>query len=170
MARERASGTRVSATPIWEEALGNATAGGLIPSFTLSPERRSALHERLGRTLPDEVFTMVVTGHRVLVAPRAVRDRTSSGLLYIPPSTQERQKLEMGAGWIINAGPGAGSDAPHPGGPLCHSVSDLVGREVLFKRYSGTTIQLGEDERDEWTGALVMLTDRDILAFGGDTL
>lgn len=70
--------------------------------------RRDALHQALGRTLPDEVWDLRLVGFRILVAPEPVVDR-HKGLLYKPRSAVEREQLAMGAGWIIGVGPEVGS-------------------------------------------------------------
>jgi len=131
----------------------------------LPPGLRPRLYERLGRELPPAVWEHIPTGSRVLIAPEPVSEK--QGLLWKPRSVTERQKLEMGAGWIIGVGPTAGAEAPHPGGirtAVCAPV--LLGFHVLFKSYSGVSLRIAEDE-EEFGGSLLVMTDRDILAVGG---
>jgi co-chaperonin GroES (HSP10) len=131
---------------------------------TLPPERRAALHAKLGRELSPEVYDLILTGHRVLVVPEPVSERTK-GLLYKPRSAIEREQLEMGAGWVIAVGPLAGQlGAPHPVGAHCDHPADLLGRRVLFKAYSGVNLRTSEEDT-EFGGqyALLVLTDRDLL-------
>ena len=139
----------------------------VLTGVCLNPEQREALQKRLGRELSEEVWAHSITGHRILICPEPVQDRYK-GLLFKPRSAQEREGLEMGAGWIIAAGPLAGSgDDWFPGGILCQNPSDLLGLHVIFKSHSGVTIKTNEDD-EEFQGkhVLLVLTTRDILAIG----
>ncbi|MCI0408603.1 MAG: hypothetical protein L0191_08575 [Acidobacteria bacterium] len=139
---------------------------GLLMGATLPPALRAKLYELIGRELPDSVWEHTPTGSRILVAPEPVSETTSGGVLWKPRSMVERQKMEMGAGWIIAVGPHAGDLAPHPGGMMTATgPADLLGLHVLFKSYSGVSLRIAEDE-EEFGGSLLVMTDRDILAVG----
>lgn len=46
---------------------------------------------------------IIVVGDRVLIKPKKLSDKTSSGL-YLPPGVQEKEKIQ--SGYIMKAGPG----------------------------------------------------------------
>lgn len=148
-----------------DSVTGSAHVGilpGLVLPFGL---RRAALAILLKRDLPAEVWEQQLTGHRVLVVPEPVSEQMAGGLLYKPRSVQKRQELEMGAGWVIAVGPCVGQPgAPHPVGVLCTEPAALLGAHVLFKQYSGTNLRIS-DEDTEFEGNLIVLTDRDLLAW-----
>jgi hypothetical protein len=145
----------------------------------LPPERRPALHEKLGRDLGPEVWDLHMTGHRLLIAPEPVSDRMGSGLLYKVRSQKDREALEMGAGWIIGAGPlagfmgeGAGAQAYPVGLLLRRGTEDptspgvLLGLHVLYRQYSGINLKTNaEDAEFGGTHSLIVLPTRDILAW-----
>lgn len=139
---------------------------GLAPGFVLSPDLRPWLHTVIGRELHPDLYRMHPQGHRLLVVPDPVSERTGSGMLYKPRSAQERQELMMGAGRVVAVGPLVGAaGAPHPVGLLCNHPADLLGRHIYYESYAGTTIRTNEEESEFGEKfSLVMLTDRDILA------
>lgn len=149
---------------------GNSSTRGveglILPAVVLPPgPRRQALAKLLGRDLPDEVWAQQLTGHRMLVVPEPVSERVAGGLLWKPRSVQKRQELEMGAGWVISAGPLVGQPgSPHPVGLVCATPSHSLGIHVLFKQYSGTNLRIAEEDT-EFEGNLIVLTDRDLLAW-----
>ena len=136
----------------------------LRPGTSLPVDRRVALHEKLGRELPAEVYDQHLTGHRVLVAPTPIDEKTAGGILFKPRSVVERQTLSASAGWIIAAGPLAGFDDGYNAGALCEHPSDLLGRYVTFKKYSGTALRVGEKDADsDWEGEVFVLTDKELM-------
>lgn len=137
----------------------------LVTGSSLPETLRKTLHEKLGRELPPEVYAQNITGRRILVAPQPVDEKW--GLLWKPRSTTEREKLEMGTGWVIAVGPLVGNaGAPHVAGSvLCDEPEDLLGHKILFKKYTGVALQMAADE-DEWGGSLTCMTDCDVLAIG----
>lgn len=137
----------------------------LVLGSSLPLSLRGLLHDKLGRELPEEVYRQQITGRRILVAPQPVDEKW--GLLYKPRGAIEREKLQMGAGWVIAVGPLVGNPgAPHVAGSvLCSEPEDLLGHRVLYKAYTGVALQLDPDE-DEWQGSLVVMTDCDVLAIG----
>jgi co-chaperonin GroES (HSP10) len=46
---------------------------------------------------------LIVVGDKVLIKPRAPRDKTGSGL-FLPPGVEEQEKLQ--SGYVIRTGPG----------------------------------------------------------------
>jgi len=51
----------------------------------------------------DKLKKLIVVGDRVLIRPGKGNDKTASGL-YLPPSVQEREKIQ--SGYVIKVGPG----------------------------------------------------------------
>lgn len=137
----------------------------IVTGSSLPEPLRKTLHLKLGRELPEEVYAQSITGRRLLVAPQPVDEKW--GLLWKPRSTTEREKLEMGTGWVIAVGPLVGNaGAPHVAGSvLCDLPEDLLGHKILYKKYTGVSLQMAADE-DEWGGSLVVMTDCDVLAIG----
>jgi chaperonin GroES len=54
------------------------------------------------KAVPD-ISKFVVIGDRVLIKPKTVQERTSSGL-FLPPGIQEKENIQYG--YIVKAGPG----------------------------------------------------------------
>jgi co-chaperonin GroES (HSP10) len=54
-------------------------------------------------TEDNKLKKLIVVGDRVLIRPKKVSDRTSSGL-YLPPGVHEKEKIH--SGYIMKTGPG----------------------------------------------------------------
>jgi chaperonin GroES len=54
-------------------------------------------------TADNKLKKLIVVGDRVLIRPAKESDKTESGL-YLPPSVQEKEKIQRG--YVIKAGPG----------------------------------------------------------------
>ncbi len=54
-------------------------------------------------TADNKLKKLIVVGDRVLIRPAKESDKTESGL-YLPPSVQEKEKVQRG--YVIKAGPG----------------------------------------------------------------
>lgn len=54
-------------------------------------------------TADNKLKKLIVVGDRVLIRPAKESDRTESGL-YLPPSVQEKEKIQRG--YVIKVGPG----------------------------------------------------------------
>ena len=54
-------------------------------------------------TADNKLKKLIVVGDRVLIRPVKESDRTDSGL-YLPPSVQEKEKIQRG--YVIKVGPG----------------------------------------------------------------
>jgi len=54
-------------------------------------------------TAENKLKKLIVVGDRVLIRPAKESDRTDSGL-YLPPSVQEKEKIQRG--FVIKVGPG----------------------------------------------------------------
>ena len=142
--------------------------GGVLPGATLSPTQQERLHKLIGRVLPPVVYAHTMSGRRVLVAPEPVRHKTEGGL-WKPTSVREREQMEMGAGWVVAAGPLVGSDhcGHNAGSILCKSPEDLLMRHVIYQVHAGGNLKLSDDDT-EFGGetAIVVMTDMDIWMVG----
>lgn len=138
----------------------------MIPSsFTLEPEHRPALETITKRVLDPRVWSLQITGSQVLVVPDPVDKQ--HGALWLPASAIERRQLSMGAGWIVAAGPFAGSERPTLKiGLRTTSPTDLLGLHIYFQAYSGINFKTSAED-DEFGGpdALVVLDTSDIFAW-----
>lgn len=74
-------------------------------------------------------------GHRVLIAPELVEEKTATGIV-IPIQATEKEQLAQVMGLVIEVGPEA--YAEHPA-PWCK-----IGDRVIFGKYSGLTFK-GKD-------------------------
>lgn len=54
-------------------------------------------------TPDNKLKRLIVVGDRVLIKPKAMSEKTKSGL-YLPPGVQEKEKIQ--SGYIIKVGPG----------------------------------------------------------------
>ena len=54
-------------------------------------------------TAKNTLKNIIVVGDRVLIKPKKLSDKTTSGL-YLPPGVQEKEKIQ--SGYIMKAGPG----------------------------------------------------------------
>ncbi|MBT1710444.1 co-chaperone GroES family protein [Fulvivirgaceae bacterium PWU5] len=54
-------------------------------------------------TADNRLKKLIVVGDRVLIRPTTYTDKTASGL-YLPPSVQEKEKIQ--SGYVIKVGPG----------------------------------------------------------------
>ena len=54
-------------------------------------------------TAKNTLKNIIVVGDRVLIKPKKLSDKTSSGL-YLPPGVHEKEKIQ--SGYIMKAGPG----------------------------------------------------------------
>jgi len=54
-------------------------------------------------TPEEKLKKIIVVGDRVLIKPKKMSERTSSGL-YLPPGVQEKEKIQ--SGYIMKMGPG----------------------------------------------------------------
>jgi len=54
-------------------------------------------------TTDNKLKKLIVVGDRILIKPSTPNERTESGL-YLPPSMQEREKIQQG--YVIKTGPG----------------------------------------------------------------
>lgn len=54
-------------------------------------------------TADNRLKKLIVVGDRVLIKPTTYTDKTASGL-YLPPSVQEKEKIQ--SGYVIKVGPG----------------------------------------------------------------
>jgi len=89
-------------------------------------------------------------GHRVVVKPDDVQERTESGI-YLPPQGIDRKKAEMTTGELVAVGRNAWK-AFDDGAPWAE-----VGDTVIYAKYGGYSV------RDEDGGEYRILNDEDIV-------
>jgi chaperonin GroES len=89
-------------------------------------------------------------GDRVVVRPTEQEEVTASGIV-LPDTAKEKPQR----GQVIAVGPGRLAD---DGSRLPMDVKD--GEEVLFAKYAGTEVKVGEDE-------YLIISEKDILAIVG---
>ena len=93
------------------------------------------------------VSTVKPLGDRVFVKVSAPQERTAGGL-YLPDNAQEKPQV----GEVAAVGPGKRNDDGSR-----QEVDIKVGDKVLYSKYAGTDIKLGNEE-------YVLLSEKDILA------
>lgn len=131
--------------------------------YTVAPQNRAELHQRLKREIPEAVYGLHMQGHRMLVALDPA-DEMYRGVLLKPKRAVEREQTEMGSGWVVAVGPVVGQPgAPHPVGLMCDAPEDALGLHVYFQMWTGKVFRTDEDD-EEFSGtmSLVVLTDKDI--------
>ncbi|MEA2038870.1 MAG: co-chaperone GroES [Thermodesulfobacteriota bacterium] len=92
-------------------------------------------------------------GHRVVVLPEVIPEKTDGGI-YRPPTNVDREQLAVIKGKIIEIGPTAWMDFSD-GQPWAK-----VGDEVVFSKYGGLIV---DDEGIQYR----VLNDEDIVAIIG---
>ncbi len=93
------------------------------------------------------VSTVKPLGDRVFVKVSAAEEKTAGGL-FLPDNAKEKPQV----GEVAAVGPGKKND---DGSFMALEVK--VGDKVLYSKYAGTDIKLGNDE-------YVLLSEKDILA------
>ena len=93
------------------------------------------------------VSTVKPLGDRVFIKISEAEEQTAGGII-LPGAAQEKPQI----GEIVQVGPGKRND---DGSKQAMDVS--VGDKVLYSKYAGTDIKLGNDE-------YVLLSEKDILA------
>ncbi|MEM6447535.1 MAG: co-chaperone GroES [Cyanobacteria bacterium J06642_2] len=99
-------------------------------------------------TITLNVSTLKPLGDRVLVKVAAKDEKTAGGI-FLPDTAQEKPQV----GEVVAVGPGKRNDA---GELVVMEVN--AGDNVLYSKYAGTEVKLGDDE------TYMLLTERDILA------
>lgn len=94
--------------------------------------------------------TLRPLGDRVVVRPTEQEEVTASGIV-LPDTAKEKPQR----GEVIAVGPGRLTD---DGSRMPMDVKD--GEQVLFAKYAGTEVKVGEDE-------LLIINEKDILAVVG---
>lgn len=122
------------------------------------------IEKLVGESLPEELFTTVPWGHRLIV----VRDRpieTTKGGIIVPTTAQR----EMDTGWVVSIGDRVGDDdafaATYPGVSPFVPPEELVGMRVTFGKYAGAALFQRKDTvgGTSYESRFVILTDGDIM-------
>ena len=127
---------------------------GWLPSFRVDP---TEFLRRTGLPLNPKILQLAPQGSRILVLLNPT-PKTYEGL-HIPDAYRQSEK--MGSGWVIAAGPYAGTTCPHPGGPMCQGPEDLLYTQILFGSHSGKIIRVEFLDRQD-RAPYIILTDRDV--------
>lgn len=98
-------------------------------------------------TLALSVATVNPLGDRVLAKVSDPEERTAGGIL-LPDSAQEKPQM----GEVTQVGPGKRDD-----NGTVHAPAVMIGDKVLYSKYSGTDLKIGDD-------SYVLLREQDILA------
>ncbi|TFH66181.1 MAG: hypothetical protein E4G90_04875 [Gemmatimonadales bacterium] len=129
------------------------TPAGWLPSHRVDPEKFLAL---TGLRLNPKILQLAPQGSRILVLLNPTPKEY--GGIHIPDAYRQSEK--MGSGWVVAAGPYAGSPCPHPGGPICDPQA-LLYTQILFGSHSGKVIRVEFLDRQD-RAPYIILTDRDI--------
>jgi chaperonin GroES len=97
------------------------------------------------------MFDIDPCGHRLLIKPKKVEEKTKGGL-YIPSTTQEKEKHTTTEGVILKIG-----------SQCWHAFDDgtpwaQVGDTVIYAQYAGMTVCDPEDG-----DSLILLNDQDVI-------
>ena len=98
-------------------------------------------------TLTLNVSSLKPLGDRVFIKIAESDEKTAGGI-YLPDAAKEKPQV----GEIVAVGPGKRNDD----GELV-ALEVKVGDKVLYSKYAGTEVKLGEEE-------YILLAERDILA------
>ena len=93
------------------------------------------------------VSTVKPLGDRVFIKVSASEEKTAGGI-FLPDSAKEKPQVRE----IAAVGPGKRNDSGDP-----QKLEVQVGDKVLYSKYAGTDIKLGNEE-------YVLLSEKDILA------
>ncbi len=126
--------------------------------------RQDWMEKLVGEPLPEELFTVVPWGHRLIVVRDKPIETTKGGI--IVPTTAQR---EMDTGWVVSIGDRVGDNdvfaATYPGVSPFFPAEELVGKRVTFGKYAGAPLFARRDTigGTGYESRFVILTDGDIL-------
>jgi len=98
-------------------------------------------------TIALKFTTVKPLGDRILVKVSAPEERTEGGIL-LPDTAKEKPQI----GEVIAVGPGS-----HKKDGSCQPIDVKVGDQVLYSKYGGTDITLGNED-------YVLVSEKDLLA------
>jgi len=102
--------------------------------------------------MPEGKIKITPVEFKVLIKPDKVEGQTTGGL-YLPDSARDKQQFAVDRGEVIAVGDGFFAELPGP--------TPQVGQKVIFNRYAGSLITVGEGEnRSEYR----LCNDKDICA------
>lgn len=132
-----------------------------MPGFIADPIK---FRELTGVAVHPKAFDLEPLGSRIVVVQDAVP--TDWKGISLPEDVRDREI--MGSGWVLSVGDTAGLlgrwAVPHPGIPVVESPEALLYRHIYFGQHIGKVIRLSVRDRS-YKGALLMMSDRDILCF-----
>ncbi len=118
---------------------------------------RSKLEKVVGRELPAVFWEspgFCLWGPRVLVA--RVEPIRKVGSIEIP----DRYQTPLSEGWVLAAGPQVDFQTEYGGCP--YPPEDLIGRKVLFGKYSGQALKVGDLGEDDFTSLYTIMPAAEI--------
>lgn len=116
---------------------------------------REMIERLAGRTLPDEVFKLRPWGRRILVVRQEGPEEI--GGIWLPDQAKE----PLSVGWVVAVGPLVGTPHPEYGGWIGDPV-DLLGRKVLFGKYAGQALLVGDRRETNYESLYTVLSDVDV--------
>lgn len=93
-----------------------------------------------------------VVGHRILIRPKDVEEKTESGLVLVK-DTVEKERIATEEGTVLGVGPACFYELNWPFDTV------KIGDRVVYSKYGGKFIRDPED-KDKW---IVIINDQDIL-------
>ena len=99
---------------------------------------------------------LVPLGHRVLVKPIVIEEKTKGGI-FLPQQSIDLEKAGIDKGTVVDIGDTAWQDERLGGFPWC-----TVGDKVIWARYAGKPVTIKNKDNEDVTYHL--LNDEDILA------
>lgn len=101
------------------------------------------------------IKTIKPLGHRVLVRPDSIEDKTKGGII-LPDQTTKQEQGAQAVGTVLDIGDSCWLDTPS-GEPWCE-----VGDRVVYARYSG--MKIWDVVTGKFRDDLLLLNDLDITA------
>jgi chaperonin GroES len=93
------------------------------------------------RELSEKLRLPEPSGYKILIAIPKVEEKTAGGVL-LPDLLKDREGTASILGFVVKVGPDAYKDElKFPSGPWCKE-----GDFVIFRSYSGTRVQVGDQE------------------------
>jgi hypothetical protein len=119
----------------------------------------AALEAAVGRALPADLYTFRPWGRRLLVVREEAPDAIKG--IWIPDNIKEPPAV----GWVAACGPLVGTPPPgmeaHFGGWMRDPV-DLLCKKVVFGKYAGQALLLGDRRETSFESDYVVLDDLDV--------
>jgi co-chaperonin GroES (HSP10) len=133
-----------------------------VTDATAHVATKASMEALIGEPLPDELFTIVPWGHRLIVVREKPIATTAGGIII--PETAKRQ---LDTGWVVSVGDRVGEmdsfTSVYPG--VCPMPPEkLLGTRVTFAKHAGSALFPKQDTAGGtgYESRFVLLTDGDI--------